>query len=118
MIRRRGIPRRGLLVAGLAAPFIPPAQPESAVRFGSAGGLTDANLYLAEDQGYCAAAGISMKMQRMPNAPALRRYEATRKPRTSQIQALSRANDMNRFTAANEMVYGYDASTAPLAGVA
>jgi len=48
-------------------------------------------------------------------AAALRRYEATRKPRTSEIQGLSRANDMNRFKAANEMVYGYDAWTAPLA---
>jgi 6-hydroxynicotinate 3-monooxygenase len=46
---------------------------------------------------------------------ALRRYEATRKPRTSEIQALSRANDMNRFKAANELVYGYDAWTTPLA---
>jgi salicylate hydroxylase/6-hydroxynicotinate 3-monooxygenase len=46
---------------------------------------------------------------------ALLRYEATRKPRTSQIQALSRANDMNRFKAANEMVYGFDAWTTPLA---
>jgi salicylate hydroxylase/6-hydroxynicotinate 3-monooxygenase len=48
-------------------------------------------------------------------ATALRRYEATRKPRTSEIQALSRANDMNRFKAANELVYGYDAWTVPLA---
>jgi 6-hydroxynicotinate 3-monooxygenase len=48
-------------------------------------------------------------------AAALRRYEATRKPRTSEIQALSRANDMNRFKAANELVYGYDAWTTPLA---
>ena len=48
-------------------------------------------------------------------AAALRRYEATRKPRTSEIQALSRANDMNRFKAANERVYGYDAWTVPLA---
>jgi 6-hydroxynicotinate 3-monooxygenase len=48
-------------------------------------------------------------------AVALRRYEATRKPRTSEIQALSRANDMNRFKAANELVYGYDAWTVPLA---
>ena len=51
-------------------------------------------------------------------AAAFRRYEATRKPRTSEIQALSRANDMNRFKAANEVVYGYDAWTAPLADVA
>ena len=48
-------------------------------------------------------------------AAALLRYEATRKPRTSQIQTLSRANDMNRFKAANEMVYGYDAWAEPLA---
>jgi 6-hydroxynicotinate 3-monooxygenase len=48
-------------------------------------------------------------------ADALRRYEATRKPRTSQIQALSRANDMNRFKAANDIVYGYDAWQTPLA---
>lgn len=50
-------------------------------------------------------------------AGAFRRYEATRKPRTSEIQALSRANDMNRFKAANELVYGYDAWTTPLAEV-
>jgi salicylate hydroxylase/6-hydroxynicotinate 3-monooxygenase len=48
-------------------------------------------------------------------AAALRRYEATRKPRASEIQALSRANDMNRFKAANELVYGYDAWTTTLA---
>ena len=42
-------------------------------------------------------------------AAALRRYEAARKPRTSEIQGLSRANDMTRFKAANELVYGYDA---------
>ncbi len=47
-------------------------------------------------------------------AEALLRYEATRKPRTSTIQTLSRANDMNRFKAATETVYGYDAWTAPL----
>jgi salicylate hydroxylase/6-hydroxynicotinate 3-monooxygenase len=48
-------------------------------------------------------------------AAAFRRYEATRKPRTSEIQTLSRANDMNRFKAANELVYGYDAWDVPLA---
>ncbi len=48
-------------------------------------------------------------------AEALLRYEATRKPRTSVIQTLSRANDMNRFKAATETVYGYDAWTAQLA---
>jgi salicylate hydroxylase/6-hydroxynicotinate 3-monooxygenase len=50
-------------------------------------------------------------------AAAFRRYEETRKPRTSQIQTLSRANDMNRFKAANELVYGYNAWEAPLAAV-
>lgn len=48
-------------------------------------------------------------------AAALLRYEATRKPRTSEIQTLSRANDMNRFKAATERVYSYDAWTAELA---
>ena len=42
--------------------------------------------------------------------------EATRKPRTSQIQTISRANDIGKFKAANEMVYGYDAWSAELAG--
>jgi NitT/TauT family transport system substrate-binding protein len=41
------------------------------VRFGSVGGLTDAGLYLADDQGYFAAAGIGVRMLRMPNAPSL-----------------------------------------------
>ncbi len=41
------------------------------MRFGSVGGLTDAGLYLAEDQGFFAAAGVSVHMQRMPSAPAL-----------------------------------------------
>jgi 6-hydroxynicotinate 3-monooxygenase len=48
-------------------------------------------------------------------AVALKRYERTRKPRASEIQALSRANDMNRFKSANELVYGYDAWSAALA---
>jgi NitT/TauT family transport system substrate-binding protein len=67
------IHRRHLLAAGLAAPFVVPgrARAESVVRFGSVGGLTDAGLYLADDQGYFSAAGITVQMLRMPNAPAL-----------------------------------------------
>ncbi len=65
------IPRRSLLAAGLAAPFVTTARAETPVRFGSVGGLTDAGLYLAEDQGFFAAAGVSVHMQRMPSAPAL-----------------------------------------------
>ena len=51
-------------------------------------------------------------------APALRRYEATRKPRTSHIQGVSRLNDMNRNRAESEAIYGYDPWTAPLAAAA
>ena len=67
------IHRRNALAAGLAAPFVlaHPARAAAAVRFGSVGGLTDAGLYLADDQGYFAAAGLAVKMLRMPNAPAL-----------------------------------------------
>ena len=67
------IHRRNALAAGLAAPFVlaHPARATAAVRFGSVGGLTDAGLYLADDQGYFAAAGLAVKMLRMPNAPAL-----------------------------------------------
>lgn len=67
------INRRAALAAGLAAPFLRPsdARAETVVRFGSVGGLTDAGLYLADDRGYFSAAGIAVKMLRMPNAPAL-----------------------------------------------
>ena len=47
--------------------------------------------------------------------PALRRYEDTRKPRTSRIQQISRLNDMQKIKAEIESVYGYDAWSAPLA---
>jgi NitT/TauT family transport system substrate-binding protein len=63
--------RRSLLAAGMAAPFIAAARAAAPVRFGSVGGLTDAGLYLAEDQGYFAEAGVAVHMQRMPSAPAL-----------------------------------------------
>lgn len=67
----RTMSRRSLTAAALAAPFMSSARAAAAVRFGSVGGLTDAGLYLAEDQGYFAAAGVAVHMQRMPNAPAL-----------------------------------------------
>lgn len=67
------IHRRAALAAGLAAPFLCPVQgrADTLVRFGSVGGLTDAGVYLADEQGYFAAGGIGLKMLRMPNAPAL-----------------------------------------------
>jgi NitT/TauT family transport system substrate-binding protein len=67
------IHRRRLLGAGAAAPFILSGRvrAQSAVRFGSVGGLTDAGLYLADDKGYFTSAGLSVQMLRMPNAPSL-----------------------------------------------
>jgi NitT/TauT family transport system substrate-binding protein len=61
--------RRHLIATSLAAAL--PARAAAGVRFGSVGGLTDAGLYLAEDQGFFADAGVSVRMLRMPNAPAL-----------------------------------------------
>jgi 6-hydroxynicotinate 3-monooxygenase len=46
---------------------------------------------------------------------ALRRYEATRKPRTSRIQAMSSLNSVDTLKAEHAAMYGYDAWTAPLA---
>lgn len=48
-------------------------------------------------------------------APALQRYENTRKDRTARIQQISRLNDMEKIKAEIESVYGYDAWSAPLA---
>ncbi|RYG88480.1 MAG: salicylate 1-monooxygenase [Alphaproteobacteria bacterium] len=47
---------------------------------------------------------------------ALVRYEATRKPRTSWIQASSSTNDIERFRREQDAVYSYDAWTTELAG--
>jgi salicylate hydroxylase/6-hydroxynicotinate 3-monooxygenase len=47
---------------------------------------------------------------------ALRRYEATRKPRTSRIQQTSARNTWLREPHDADWVYGYDAWTVPLAG--
>jgi salicylate hydroxylase/6-hydroxynicotinate 3-monooxygenase len=51
-------------------------------------------------------------------AGALRRFEATRKPRTSEIQGSSRKNTWMRSETDPTWVYGYDAWTTPLAGAA
>jgi 6-hydroxynicotinate 3-monooxygenase len=48
-------------------------------------------------------------------ADAFRRFEATRKPRTSRMQLSSRTNTWLREKTDPEWVYGYDAWTAPLA---
>ena len=45
---------------------------------------------------------------------ALRRYEATRKPRATEIQGNSRANNWMRNAPDPAWVYGYDAWTTPL----
>ena len=47
----------------------------------------------------------------------LRRYEATRKARTSRMQFTSRQNVWGKGVTDTDWVYGYDAWTAPLAEV-
>jgi salicylate hydroxylase/6-hydroxynicotinate 3-monooxygenase len=47
---------------------------------------------------------------------AFRRYEASRKERTSRMQLTTRQNTWMRFKTDTDWVYGYDAWTAPLAG--
>jgi 6-hydroxynicotinate 3-monooxygenase len=48
---------------------------------------------------------------------AFRRYEMTRRPRTSQIQLTSRQNTWMRTTTDPDWVYGYDAWQEPLASL-
>jgi salicylate hydroxylase/6-hydroxynicotinate 3-monooxygenase len=48
-------------------------------------------------------------------ADALRRYEATRKPRTSTIQQTSAQNTWLKGSTDPDWVYGYDAWSEPLA---
>jgi len=50
--------------------------------------------------------------------PAFNRYEATRKPRATQIQGTSRGNTWMRRETDPSWVYGYDACSAPLADAA
>ena len=47
------------------------ANAQTAVRFGSVGGLTDAGVYLADEFGYFKQAGLSVAIKRMASAPAL-----------------------------------------------
>jgi 6-hydroxynicotinate 3-monooxygenase len=49
-------------------------------------------------------------------ADAFRRFEATRKPRTSRVQRSSRTNTWLKSRTDPDWVYGYDAWRAPLAG--
>jgi 6-hydroxynicotinate 3-monooxygenase len=51
-------------------------------------------------------------------AAAFRRFEASRKPRTSRVQLSSRTNTWLRDPTDPNWVYGYDALTAPLAELA
>jgi salicylate hydroxylase/6-hydroxynicotinate 3-monooxygenase len=51
-------------------------------------------------------------------AAAFRRFEASRKPRTSRVQLSSRTNTWLRDPTDPNWVYGYDAMTAPLAELA
>ena len=51
-------------------------------------------------------------------AEALRRYEATRKPRTSEIQQTSAQNTWLKGSTNPDWVYGYDAWSEPLAELA
>ncbi len=48
-------------------------------------------------------------------ANAFRRFEATRKDRTSRVQATSRANTWLRQRTDTDWVYAYDAWAVPLA---
>ena len=54
-------------------------------------------------------------VERAGVADAFRRFETARKPRTSRIQLVSRANTFMREPTDADWVYGYDAWTAPLA---
>ena len=54
-------------------------------------------------------------IERSGVADAFRRFESTRKPRTSQVQLGSRTNTWLRSQTNPDWVYGYDAWTAPLA---
>jgi NitT/TauT family transport system substrate-binding protein len=61
------------LAAGTAAAAWPHAARAAAttVKFGSVGGLSDAGIYLADELGYFAAAGIAVDMQQINSAPTL-----------------------------------------------
>ena len=56
-----------------------------------------------------------MASSAMGIADAFRRFEATRRERTSRVQDTSRKNTWLREKTDTDWVYGYDAWTAPLA---
>jgi NitT/TauT family transport system substrate-binding protein len=53
------------------------AQTPTVIKFASVGGITDAPLYLAEEYGLFAKAGLKIEMQRMTSAPNLMTAVAT-----------------------------------------
>jgi NitT/TauT family transport system substrate-binding protein len=66
--------RRTVLAAALAPLGVAvngSVRAQTVLRFGSVGGLTDAGVWLAEQQGAFAAAGLAVHAVRMPSAPAL-----------------------------------------------
>ncbi len=68
---------RRSMIAGLASLGAATLRPRAAgaatatVKFGSVGGLSDAGLYIAEEDGYFSAAGITLEMQKLNIAPVL-----------------------------------------------
>ena len=78
---RTKIARRNAIVsvagAAVAAAWPGPARAATTVKFGSVGGLSDAGLYLADEYGFFAAAGIALDMQQLDSAPTLVQLIAT-----------------------------------------
>lgn len=96
----RRLPRRELLASAFAAAtllFAPLAHAQEVVRFASVGGLTDAGLYLADELGFFAEAGITLEMQRMTSAPTLITAIAT-----DQLEVAGISTTPGMFTAAQQ----------------
>jgi NitT/TauT family transport system substrate-binding protein len=68
--RRRALAAFGATAVTAGWPRIARAA-ATTVRFGSVGGLSDAGIYLADELGYFAAAGIAVEMQQINSAPTL-----------------------------------------------
>ena len=66
-----------------------------------------------EDAAVLSRCLADVSADRIPEA--LKRYERTRKPRTSWIQQSSSTNDIERFRREQDQVFSYDAWTTPLA---
>ncbi|MDB5651975.1 MAG: NMT1/THI5-like protein [Hyphomicrobiales bacterium] len=96
--RVRITPRRAMQICGIIAAIGFPlhqATAQSQVRFGSVGGLTDAGLYLADELGFFAEAGIVLEMKRMASAPTLLTSIAT-----NQLDVAGISTTPGMFTAA------------------